>query len=148
MVSRKQNLSMVNYQSNGLFERLKSELTIVVRTDIRGFFTYVFYEYLDPRADSTVDGMQYEGEPLVNCSMFLFEFIQPLADPFQVEVSSLSQRLLIERYIFSATPRRTKTLSHTLGTTFKPVKELPSPLFNYSRMRTRSQSRLSRLILP
>jgi hypothetical protein len=66
------------------------ELTIVVRTDIRGFFTYVFYEYLDPRTGSTVDGMQYEGDPLVNCSMFSFELIQPLTDPFQVEVISKS----------------------------------------------------------
>ena len=86
MVSQEQKLSMVSYQTDGLYDCPNPELTIVVRTDIRGFFTYVFYEYLDPREDSTVDGMQYEGDPLVNCSISSIEFIQPLTDPFQVEV--------------------------------------------------------------
>ena len=67
-----------------------TQLITDLRTNIRGFFTYILVEYLDPRRDTPVDGMQYEDNPIVNCSMHRFELVQPMTDPFQVVVCSAS----------------------------------------------------------
>jgi hypothetical protein len=68
-------------------------LTTDVSTDARGFFTYCFFSYRDAKTGSPVDGMVYEGNGIVNCSLQIFELIQPVYDPFDVQVTSLPSNL-------------------------------------------------------
>ena len=59
----------------------------------------MFHGYLDPNADSRVDGLQYEGNIIGNCSVQLIEFKQFLWAPVDDQVITATPETYVQEWI-------------------------------------------------